>query len=128
MKTKIFAIMIISIIINCQKESNSNTLISKSDILGTWVNASNNIDTIIINNSDIRRWYPTLSCYCHTYSYSLKNDSLLLNYTGIDKIFCTVNEVKIFLNKNKDTLEIQNFHSICPGGNTDDYFIKIKNQ
>lgn len=126
MRTTIFAAMIIFMIINCNKESNSNPLTNKADILGSWVNTTNNIDTIIVDNSEIRRWYPELSCYCHTYSYLLKNDSLFLNYTGINKIACGgIN--RIYLNRSKDTLEIQNFHAICPGGNSNDYFKKVKN-
>jgi hypothetical protein len=129
MKTKIFAAMIISMIINCKKESNSTPLNYKADILGTWVNTLNNKDTIIVNDTLINRWDFEDACLCHRYNYTIKNDSIILKYLGPIKVLILglKNPGTFYINIYKDTLEIKNFNETYPGY-IGDYFIKVLNK
>jgi hypothetical protein len=125
MKTKIIAIMIISVIISCQKELNSNALINKADILGTWVNTSDNKDTIVVNDTIIKRWDILDNCLCDLYLYTIKKDSIFINYIGPIKVVILANPHWFYFNIIKDTLEIRKFHEVFGDG---DFFKKIKNQ
>lgn len=125
MKTKIFAIMIIIIIISCKKESNSSTFISKVDLIGTWVSTSDNRDTIVVNDTIIRRWDILDNCLCDEFLYIIKKDSIFLNYIGPIKVAILSNPHWFYFNINNDTLEIRNFHEIFGGC---DYFKKVKNK
>lgn len=125
-KMKLLIIMIISTIISCQKESNSKNLISNSDILGIWVNTLNSTDTIQINDTLITRWNFEANCYCHFYKYYIKTDSIILTYDGIDKVAILPYHEKLYLNNRKDSLTIQNFHSVHPSYKGD-IFKKFQN-
>jgi hypothetical protein len=120
-----FVIMIISVIISCQKESNSKNVISNSDIFGIWVNTSNAQDTIQINDILITRWNFEANCYCHFYKYYIKTDSIILTYNGIDKVYILPYHKKLYLNNSKDSLTIENFHAVHPAYQGD-IFKKIK--
>jgi len=109
-----FVIMIISVIISCQKESNSKNVISNSDIFGIWVNTSNAQDTIQINDTLITRWNFEGNCYCHFYKYYIKTDSITLTYSGVDKVYILPYHKKLYLNNSKDSLTIENFHAVHP--------------
>jgi hypothetical protein len=126
MKMKLIVIMIISTIISCQKESNSKNVIHNSDIFGIWVNTSNTQDTVQINDTLITRWNFETNCYCHFYKYYIKTDSIILTYSGLDKVAILPYHKKLYLNNSKDSLIIQNFHSVHPFYNGD-IFKKNKN-
>jgi hypothetical protein len=83
-------------------------------MLGVWINASNPVDTLIISDTMITRWYILAHSYGHYYRYRIKNDSILIKYTGINKLGLPAYKRKIFINKRKDSLRIQDFHSVHP--------------
>jgi len=105
MKVKLIIIMIISTIFSCQKEPGSKNIISNSDILGTWINNSNTQDTIQIMDTIIFRWYPEVNCYCHSYIYQIKTDSIIISSSIFDVVvssfyFCLINKISFSLSGN----------------------------
>jgi hypothetical protein len=106
------------------KGSNSKNVISNSDIMGIWVNTLNSKDVIRIFDFHMNRWDALASGFYHYYNYTIKSDSIIINYTGLYKVGTPPYHRKIYLNNSKDSLTIQNFHSVYPS-NPGDTFIKI---
>jgi len=96
------------------KNSNIAQGISSSDIIGVWVNTLNNQDTIKICDTLITRWYLLANSYGHYYKYYINNDSIVLIYSGIDKLLVPPYHRKIHLNNSKDSLIIHGFYSVHP--------------
>lgn len=114
MKMKLIIIIVLSILIRCQKESVSKNEINSSNLLGTWVNVLINQDTIQITDSLIKRRNIDAKCFCHLYKYYIKEDSIVLTYLGLDKIAILPYHKKIFLNKSKDSLTVRNLNIVYP--------------
>lgn len=112
-----------------EKENNYTTdskNVSISDIKGTWANIVVAWDTLKISDSIINRWNYISNTYFHYYAYTIEDDSIFLNYTGLYKVSLPSYHRIIFLNDKKDTLTIEDFHTVFPDY-SGDIFIKISN-
>jgi len=97
------------------KTTISDIITNQSDIYGIWINTLNAKDTIKISEAFINRWDITASGYFHFYKYQINSDSILINYTGLYKVGTPPFHRNIFINKSKDSILIQDFHSVYPG-------------
>jgi len=120
----LFVSLIFIIVFGCEKPTQENT-IAKTDLLGTWINTVNNNDTLRVSENTITRWNSEASCSCHYYDYTIATDTIILNYTGIDKIALKPYHDKISLDKEQLLLTIQDFHLVHPSY-VGDVFKKLK--
>ena len=125
MKMRAIITIIISIVLSCNKESNSKREVNNSNLHGTWVNVMVSQDTIQISDSIIKRWNNNAKCFCHLYRYYFKGDSVILSYLGIDKVAFIPFHKEISLNLGKDTLTIKKLNSVYPSI-PGDVFKKLK--
>jgi hypothetical protein len=134
MKTSFYILSFIctSILISCTKDyeyyksdpsnrhsasirTSDRTSINKTDILGTWINTINSDDTIIIFEGKMARWERISKSFFHFYDYTLKGDSIIIDYTGLYKVGTPQYRREIYLNNSLDLLSIRNFHTVYPG-------------
>jgi len=96
--------------------SDYTSVINKTDILGTWINTLNSHDTIKIFDGKIKRWDNLSRGFNHFYDYTLKADSIIIDYTGLYKVGTPQYRRKIHFNNSRlDLLSIRNFHTVYPG-------------
>lgn len=105
-----------------KEELNPTKGISNTDIKGVWVNIVTPWDTLMIKDSIIFRWDELSSSYGHYYKYKINSDSIILEYRGTYKVGVPPCTRKILLNDKKDSLIIQNFHTVFPGYEGDKFF------
>ena len=108
-----------------KEELNPAKGISNTDIKGVWVNIVTSRDTLMIKDSIIFRWDELSNGYGHYYRYKIISDSIILNYSGYFKVSLPPYYRRISLNNKKDTLIIQDFHTVYPSYQGD-IFIRTK--
>lgn len=114
MKIKILIFLFSFALLGCEKRDD-NSQVKNEDIIGEWVNTTNNNDTLFINDSVIIRIDTTTMRHRHKYSYTLDMDSIRIIYTGGYYIFVPGSSHKLLLDKNKSILSIENMDSYFPG-------------
>lgn len=97
---------------------------STPELTGIWINTSNIQDTLKITDTLITRWNPLSETFWHYYRYSIKDDTIVLNYLGKYKILLPPFHRKYSLNESMDTFQIQGFETTYPGYEGEE-FIKI---
>ena len=107
---------------SCEKDNNNP--LNKEDISGNWVNIVNNVDTLFISDSIIKRTDTITMLPKHKYSYTLYEDSIKIIYTGEYYIYVLPSSFKISLDKNGSVLVIENLSTYFPKYKGDE-FIKI---
>jgi hypothetical protein len=128
MKTQIMIILVLSSFFTSCKKAGLDSKNYIEDLKGSWYNTTTNYDAIIFqNDSTLDRKFLTTGVTNNHYSIKLKSDEIILQYTGIDKIYCPSSSHKYYLNKSKDTLVIENLSQYYPNyaGNR---FCKFQNK
>ena len=109
-----------------KEELNPAKGISNTDIKGVWVNIVTSRDTLMIKDSIIFRWDELSNGYGYYYKYKINSDSIILDYSGYYKVGVPPCTRKILLNNKRDSLIIQDFHTVYPGYDGD-ILIKFSN-
>ena len=119
-----FFSILVFILFGCEKKSDSDLVIDKKYLIGKWVNAELNTDTLFWNNDVIIRTDTITSLQKHSYHYELTEDSLKLEYNGEYYILVPKSSFKLYLHKDKSTITIEGVENYFPkyNGNT---FLKI---
>ena len=124
MKMNLLAIIAYFAIFSCDKEDNSVQL-NKNDLLWVWVNLSNTIDTVKIDDSTIERIDTVWKQYSHFYSYNVDKSSIIIKYIGLGESFVELCKIMISFNESKSEITcegLSKYHPKYPG----ETFEKIK--
>jgi hypothetical protein len=90
--------------------------IYREDLIGTWVNVNNSIDTIKIDNCVVMRIDTVNQRYMYFYNYKIDNDSIELNYFGITSLLVPIIPCQIrFLDEKFQYLKIDDLSQVYPG-------------
>lgn len=126
MKMRLLTIIIYLLFLSCNKEEIASQ-INKNDILGVWVNLSNCLDSLIIDENKIKRIDTVQKTYLHYYSYNydVKESSIIIKYIGLDEILVDSCKLKIIFNSSKSEITFEGLSKYHPkySGET---FKKIK--
>ena len=115
MKSIIISMLFLFTLTACEKEDHENKAITKKDLLGKWVNLTEIKDTLNFTDSML---YRERGVYFYKYTI-YDSDSLKLDYKGKYKIKVSPAFLKMNLNLDKDTLEIEDLHNYFPEKNGD---------
>jgi len=124
MKTKMLSFILLFFVAQILISCNKDPIVTNSDLLGGWINISNNNDTITFSNEKV-------VIYNNDFAYKIENDSIEFRYIGdlLPVIYCPTQKFHFHLSVNNDTLIIINFNRLCfVGGNESvSGFFKYKN-